>query len=174
MSMFFPGWRRKLGCVTLVLTCVLMLAWIRSPLNSDRLFLELGTSTVVLASNQNGLWYATTHFSDHRYHPTMLRAQSDVFSLPGRRMPFSDDPFNHLQGWDWNHESRWDYCGFHLGEFRNEKHFRDICLKFRIVPHWFVVIPSTAVAAFLLRSKPPRATTNSATRIVEGVEDCQP
>jgi len=172
MSMFFPGWRRKLGCVTLVLTCVLMLAWIRSPLNSDRLFLELGTSTVVLASNQNGLWYATTHFSDHRYHPTMLRAQSDVFSLPGRRMPFSDDPFNHLQGWDWNHEWRWDYCGFHLGEFRNKKHFRDICLKFRIVPHWFFVIPSTAVAAFLLFSKPPRPTPNLVTRIVEGPEDC--
>ena len=35
MGEFFKGWRRKTGCVTLVMACVLAVMWIRNTVASD-------------------------------------------------------------------------------------------------------------------------------------------
>jgi len=37
MREFFHGWRRKIGVVTLVMACVLMVGWVRSPETCDLL-----------------------------------------------------------------------------------------------------------------------------------------
>lgn len=35
MPKFFHGWRRKLGCLTLLLACVFAVGWVRSPFIQD-------------------------------------------------------------------------------------------------------------------------------------------
>src|SRR4051794_19488286 len=42
MRDFFKGWRRKLGCVTLVMACVFMAGWVRSIGISDWITLNAG------------------------------------------------------------------------------------------------------------------------------------
>ena len=40
MRAFFHGWRRKTGCVTLVIACVMMAVWVRSRIQVDCICLE--------------------------------------------------------------------------------------------------------------------------------------
>ena len=45
MGEFFQGWRRKAGCLTLALACVLTVAWMRSRVVDDRL--QLASQTLI-------------------------------------------------------------------------------------------------------------------------------
>ena len=62
MVEFFRGWRRKVGCVTLVVACLLTAAWFRSRSEMDRLTFSLGRRTHWLVSDQESLgWAAFTN-----------------------------------------------------------------------------------------------------------------
>ena len=50
MLNFFKPWRRKAGCVTLVMACVLMVGWVRSFFLNDELQRASETSTFVAFS----------------------------------------------------------------------------------------------------------------------------
>jgi len=43
MSSFFHGWRRKIGCVTLVMAAAVTCAWTRSDVIADFLIVDFGT-----------------------------------------------------------------------------------------------------------------------------------
>ena len=50
MREFFKNWRRKAGCVTLLVACAVMVAWIRSQNASDLLLQETATVPLTLLS----------------------------------------------------------------------------------------------------------------------------
>lgn len=41
MREFFRGWRRKVGCVTLLISCVLMVGWMRSRAKLDTVYIPV-------------------------------------------------------------------------------------------------------------------------------------
>jgi len=158
MGEFFTGWRRKVGCVTLMMALAFARGWVRSPLYNDAVEFECGNLFLTLASNQNGLWWVTSELPGGFYQPGILRGKSQTFALPGHRSPFSDDPFGHLTRWFWVTEQRWDWGGFHYGRYCDERPIGGIRLTFRIIPHWSIVWPLTLLSAWLLLSKPCKST----------------
>jgi hypothetical protein len=54
MHTFFHGWRRKTGCITLVVSCALMGLWMRSQLAGDTWCWSVGHETEVVIS-ENGM-----------------------------------------------------------------------------------------------------------------------
>lgn len=58
MGDFFKGWRRKLGCVALLMACAMMGAWMRSQFTSDVACWSMGhESEVVISSNGMLSWW---------------------------------------------------------------------------------------------------------------------
>lgn len=154
MNDFFYGWRRKVGCASLVMALAFMALWIRCPLNIDATEIEIGASIVTLASNQNGVWFVKSDLPDGLYYPSRLRGVSHDFTLPGKRMPFSDDVFRHLGKWDWQRQQRSDWQGFHIARFTKESPISGMHLTFLVIPHWIVTVPMTALSAYLLLWNP--------------------
>lgn len=58
MREFFQGWRRKVGCVVLVVACVLASAWIRSVYVADLVTVQLGSfrALVLSGNHQAGIF----------------------------------------------------------------------------------------------------------------------
>jgi hypothetical protein len=54
MREFFRGWRRKVGCVTLVMTCALMGLWMRSIRTFDEVLVGIGNAKYFVSSAQGG------------------------------------------------------------------------------------------------------------------------
>ena len=64
MSDIFHGWRRKAGCVTLLLALTMLTGWLRSHLVTDHLIFPLfGASHQIHSCNGNFLW-VVQHSSD--------------------------------------------------------------------------------------------------------------
>ena len=62
MSTFFDGWRRKAGCVLLVLACVFMAGWIRSRMIGDAIMFPVGRrQNAIVALNGTVHWWAVTN-----------------------------------------------------------------------------------------------------------------
>ena len=158
---FFYGWRRKMGLVTLLLSLALTMELIRSPLNKDSVQFDFGTSFVTFASNQNGLWWVTSELPGNIYQPVILRGKHDIFDLPGKRRPFSYDPFGHLERWGWVPKRRWDCYGLHYGRYCDERPIGGIRLTFRIIPHWAAILPLTLISVVLLLLFKPRPSTSN-------------
>lgn len=150
MREVFKTRRKTLGIVSLLLALSFLLGWIRSPQNQDAFQFAFGSSLMTFASNQNGLWCVRSQLPGDVYQPTRLEAASGSFSLPGRRKPFSDDPFAHLSGWDWTTSWRVDSCGFHFAEYRKNNRLTGVSLSFWIIPHWVIIWPLTMTSAYLL------------------------
>jgi len=137
MSDFFHGWRRKAGCVTLVISSVAMAAWIRSRAIEDAFEFSLSRRPQVIVSSHGKiewLWfddYAISSFSPAPAIP--------AFPLSSRTLsPISnfyfDDP-----------ESRWqlEWYGFYSSD-------SSLVLRRFCVPYQFVTIPLTLLSAYLL------------------------
>lgn len=60
MKEFFRGWRRKTGCVTLMIALGLFVGRIRSETYSDSLFIPLGTQTHCTIDSDNGYLFFET------------------------------------------------------------------------------------------------------------------
>jgi hypothetical protein len=74
MREFFRGWRRKVGCVTLVMACVFAVAWVRSFFIWDVLTFPVGrdASFEVLSSSDRFLMSYVEHngFLNEPFHTT--------------------------------------------------------------------------------------------------------
>ncbi|MEI8383777.1 MAG: hypothetical protein WCJ09_26925 [Planctomycetota bacterium] len=58
MGDFFHGWRRKAGCVTLVMACVVMAMWVRSHNMVDGITFSIGDRHHAIGSMQHGIaWF---------------------------------------------------------------------------------------------------------------------
>jgi hypothetical protein len=169
MREFFRGWRRKAGCTTLVVALVFMAIWIRSRHITDTLTLRSEESRTwhSLTLSQQGLKWARSIGSGQHGDPEFMNISwtSDDSEYAADYRPLD-------QGWDidWN----WQCCGFQFGEY----YFGSLLefeppevmtqritlvtssLALWTVPYWSIVLPLTALSAWLLLSKPRKATRN--------------
>ena len=63
MLTFLHGWRKKTGCVTLVLACAFVAGWIRSSFTGDYLSLAIGKTKFAILSQQGKI--STAMFSSN-------------------------------------------------------------------------------------------------------------
>ena len=126
--MFFEIWRRKAGCVTLMLALVLMTGWINSLFRSDRIILKrYGFVTEYLASEEGSLgWQKEIGFN----------------LLSGRIL--TDVPY-------------WELYGFKYGQKFVPPPSLIVKRTFRMIPYWSIVIPLTTLSAYFLFSKPRKS-----------------
>ena len=149
MGDFFRGWRRKAGCMTLVMALALMIGWVRSHTIQDELLIRIG----------NRFEYS-------------FRSSPYGLEWSGRRSTGSESPTDGNEGikyqaWRFlaldqypnlfwfEREWQWDFLGFHFGEGTNPvlPRYRE---HYWMSPYWSVVIPLTALSAHLILLSGPR------------------
>jgi hypothetical protein len=67
MGEFFNGWRRKVGCVTLVMTMLLTAAWVRSCWHQDLLWIQTNEASYFAYSTDAAIvpwWHSDRRFAN--------------------------------------------------------------------------------------------------------------
>ncbi len=161
MLQVFHGWRRKVGCVTLVMACVLATMWGRSLVYSDSVTVNRGTTTCdFIASFQGELkWIRSIDFA-----PASQRLLNGIPTQVPPRYSFSADiryvdadetlmPIFGGSGIEW--DGRLQFLGFQYGTGMVSGFRFQACL----IPYWSVVLPLALLAAYLIlvpsRKQPP-------------------
>ena len=124
MREFFHGWRRKAGCVTLVVALLLMAGWLRSRNISDRIVIRrYGHVTEYLVSQQSGFGWSKEIY----------------WNLIGAEM-LTEVPYR-------------EWLGFRYGmKLLPDNLVAKV--NVRIIPYWSLTIPLTLLSAYLLLWKP--------------------
>jgi len=139
MGEFFKGWRRKAGCVALVMACVLMAGWVRSAFCCDTIGYDVFSCIGGLEHSQ-GLWSGWAIVSSVDANGTMTEDREEY------------GPFTHAELRDY-FESRPISWG---------KYYPDGSVTYWRVPYWSIVIPLTLLSGYLLLVKPrPKKPTES-------------
>lgn len=134
MSEYFRGWRRKCGCVTLVLACAAAVGWVRSQAIIDIMIFRTGRHWVnAIGSVENKLFVGES-----------LDSASARDRFEYLRVPTSVSLFNQ-QTYEWY----WHYGGFGVYESSELQSAG----RFFTIPYWSLVLPLTALSAWLLLSK---------------------
>ena len=145
MGEFFRGWRRKAGCVSLVLSCVFMIGWVRSHVKDDIFVVNLGkTWCLTFQSNQCGLGiFAAAYGTD-----------SSTISVTWNSQPIrplaSKDPMTNNNV---DVPIRIDFHGFHFGcDGLNLLRPRYYAICF--LSYFYLIAPLTLLSAYLLLVTP--------------------
>jgi len=145
MGDFFKGWRRKIGCVTLVMSLVFMMGWIRSHGLRDSVFFPTGKITEsCVFSGEGFVGWANVLVNNPAYQPKVHWA----FGGPPNVSHTLNQPSVRI---------KWNWCGVFAYDFYT------IGEASWILPYWFIVCPLTVLSAFLLLPKrkksPPKKLT---------------
>jgi len=133
MGEFFKGWRRKAGCVILLVTFLFMVGWIRSLFWVDIVDLEKCCWLGVLQTKVR-LVSGSQLFALHGYDDTSWK----MITIPdGRRFEVSNRFF------DWSSRE-----GCNLQIMSNSKNMHPL-----VIQYWMPVLPLTLISAYLLLSK---------------------
>jgi hypothetical protein len=127
---FFRGWRRKVGCVTLLMTLGFMAGWVRSLITMDELTVPGIRATHYLNSTDGTLgWWM--RINDPNLGPSFQTRRSN-----------SSEWASVLEQIDIHWTFKW--CGFGCGESHRNQ------LQIWMMPYWSIVMPVTALSAYLL------------------------
>jgi hypothetical protein len=157
MRDFFKGWRRKAGCVALVMACVLAGAWTRSRLTVDRLRHFTEASGYELISSGGRIWWETFEVTEGPGgNPTevVFRTETDPIGA-SKYSPYDGfAPFNDLKI-----NTRVIFAGFDIGNYQwgsasSSQPTTYYRCKAWGVPYWFFAIPLTLLSAYLILWKP--------------------
>ena len=149
MGDFFHGWRRKAGCVTLLMACVMMCGWVRSRTTCDFISFFGSDRKALhdLSSTRMGLMY--------------MRTDQD-FTGQTKSITFATRTWNPARVTDYllGTEMNWriDSCGFRFGKSVHRGPYSIANLTAWIIPYWSIVIPLTAISACLLLTKPRKSS----------------
>ncbi len=153
MGDFFHGWRRKTGCVMLVIACMATLAWVRSLVVADHFRCTMSTKHMrfVLATCPH---YSVWMIVDDR-------DQSPQTPFVWWNSSF-DFPNIFEQGQDF--DFWWPWFGFGIGvstipESSAGGRFRGVT-RIWAIPYWVIVCPATLLSACLLLSNAQKNKTN--------------
>lgn len=144
MSVFFKGWRRKTGFLTLLMASLFMVGWVRSTLRLDFITSCCSRSSYGIESVHGMVKFARrTPATRGRF---LSYGSTDVGETQldenGVQKPFN--PWEYLDV-----EWRSDWLGFHFGAGKNTAGtIRRI--EFWIIPYWSVTVPLTLLSAYLL------------------------
>lgn len=150
MGEVFKGWRRKAGCVALMMACVLMGLWMRGYRVSDALSFGIDSAgnDVWLNSSRDGIRW-------ERYFGAGGAWGWQQFPVPrtGTVFPFDDPKWLAICTIDW----RWRACGFDFGEWHSKQKdtFRSY---YWLIPYWSLVLPLTLLSAYLILWNPRKRT----------------
>lgn len=149
MRDFFHGWRRKVGCVSLVMACAFASAWVRSLTIADLFAFHVASQSYDC-------------FSSSRYGIGWNRWTSNTPNILSRTPRFKwairyDKNLKSFEELLLTPPLRWE-AGLLFVRIGHGKE-RDYDLvrgSYFIMPHAFVVIPLTLLSAYLLLWKPRR------------------
>lgn len=149
MREFFKPWRRKAGCVTLVMACVFMGVWVRSEITADWFYFSSGEFTNEgLISFRGNLICNRFRHSDKTGTPreVIVERGESVWEFLFAHQLSNDDPFEWQQSWN--------ICGI----CKRETAAPEFRLTALTIPYWSIVVPLTLLSAYLLLSKLRRTT----------------
>lgn len=144
MREFFQEWRRKVGCVTLVLACALMGMWMRSQAVEDWLVHCTDDGILGLFSRPCGI-----SWTRHSQWPP-----EELFAPPGSwqtlsyvaKPPYRNRFDNYIM------HDRWQALGF---DFCNcQEPYSTNRVADWTIPYWSLVLPLTLLSLYLFLWKP--------------------
>ena len=158
MREFFNPWRRKIGAVTLVMACVFMAGWVRSRTTCDFMSFFSSDRRALhdLSSTRMGLMYIRTD-QDFTGQTKSITFATRTWNLP----PDTD----YLSGAEMNWSI--DSCGFRFGDNFHRSPQAISGITAWIIPYYVIVLPLTALSAFLLLFKPRQSTP----KMTPGIND---
>jgi hypothetical protein len=150
MREFFRGWRRKGGCVTPVIACVLLGLWVRSLVIRDEIRLRPNRWLHAFASAAGTLRWGT--FGPL---PAVTDGNDRLFEYTTKNV--SDQDNNDVYWQQWRNEWRYGWAGFDFGAGYHWTR-SDVTISRWTAPHWAIILPLTLLSAWQLLSKPkPKA-----------------
>ena len=145
MWTFFHGWRRKAGCVALVLACALMGEYARSQFYSDRLWLNLTSQGAFSLTSQRGIvvFEHRRETESHGVRPkiSLIRWSAVGFDTTEPRWVFGKPSF---QKFTWSNND---------DNFASKGQGQTVR-----VPHLLLVLPLALLSAYLIFWKQRRRT----------------
>ena len=167
MGEFFRGWRRKIGCLTLVMALVAMAGWVRSLGRQDSLSIRQGKQVIhIVSSSPFGIeWQRKEELLDG----------ITVSPLWKKSLWFWTNPWdNHASSFNFFSDGtirlRWELFGFCIGQKIHDDSTQmpdawvranpESKTEWRIyrIPYWSITVPLTVISAFLFLSKPRKST----------------
>jgi hypothetical protein len=154
MREVFHGWRRKLGCITLMLACLATLFWVRSFRHNDEMNFWTGPLAVdSLNSSPMGLCWMSRD-----------KLAPNVPMLSGRfgwvaTQTFANDICDPFRWSTTSYHFRW--CGFQFAEATINPPDRGE-LRIWIIPHWALALPLTLLSAGLILWQPRKQVNRDA------------
>lgn len=160
MRDFFQGWRRKIGCITVVIAVVLASGWLRSCARVDSVECHLGKSSFLLRSKAGTIGYlpfesGTAFVSLHGRPPHWLQMGPEPCSLTFASgtevICYKPDPSCLFVDID---------SGMGMGAGTDGIELKD---SFR-APYWSLIAPLTLLSAFLFLWKPSKGAERPCSR----------
>jgi hypothetical protein len=148
MFSFFRGWKRKLGVATLGLGCIFGAGWVRSLTIGDTLWIA-GPDSLQKCESYAGklLW--------EKQSPNF--EEIDTVHTSFESIRWGQQVENDTYWDDRDIEWHWKFSGFDFGA--GTLLIKELGRTFRHerwkIPYWSIVLPLTAVSAWLLLSKRP-------------------
>lgn len=154
MSEFFRPWRRKVGAVTLVVSCVLVAIWIRSNHAADFVHLRVADRTVYFFVSSRSMFFIQAVHEAFAYQlsqPPTGYAVSTGAQVPSAKLwpPYFNHPVTRV-----DHQRVLESRDWTLAIERPEALFPDLKIDVWGTPYWSLTIPLTFLSAYLLLSKP--------------------
>ena len=160
MGVFFIGWRRQAGVVTLLMACVIMGSWVRSLVRHDLVMIPWGNDTFCVESACGVIEFARLTTRDHKSKP--MWSANEITPTHWRWLNNDGIPraVDHLGELSENEiDWRWDWAGFHFGAGHSINDREEDYM----FPYWSIVVPLTLLSAYLLLSKPNKSTSKKIT-----------
>jgi hypothetical protein len=158
MREFFRGWKRKIGVLTLLLTCALTVEWVRSFTFCDGAAVTFIKHRYSVRSYRNQILWDSQHVNDGRlYHP-FFRYFSVVIAKLSQP---HQDPLVELPNREWSlvvgdfYLAKGAYRAGHPSLFV-PKPGPPVPVSTIIAqtPYWSIVVPLILLSAWLILSKP--------------------
>ena len=134
MSTFFRGWRRKLGCITLVMAVSLFGAWVRSHVMADVINVPTSNALYRLILAQGYL--ICDYWADGNTVVVDIRFDSYELSV--------HDPISYFD--EYGH-----FVACRSVVFGSDENGR---IRFLCTSCWWIIAPLTLVSAYLILWKP--------------------
>jgi hypothetical protein len=136
MSTYFQSWRRKVGCATLVMACLLAGLWLRSVTIVDDVFIAPSRAALVMFSSERSRVGGSLDVSG---------AFTPLVQWSARPVSWENNSFGYV---DDDYSLRWG--GIDIGASSNQD------FMFCVAPYWTIVLPLTLLSAYLILWTPKR------------------
>ncbi len=161
MGEFFKPWQRKIGVVTLVISLMLTFSWIRSPIYCDFFRVCFVRNCYQITSIENRILWVHEYVNEGAIDNPFLQYGAMEIG-EGLQRP---DPLRRLNEYYWKVAigdcfvaSGTGKAGYPTRFLKKPGPSITYGLIAARIPHWCIVIPLTAISAFLLFKKPKTLT----------------